>query len=54
MTSHVLDLAGAGIGPFNLSLAAQLDSIPELSVRFFERRAAFAWHPGMMLPGAEM
>lgn len=54
MTSHVLDLVGAGIGPFNLSLAAQLDSIPELSVRFFERRAAFAWHPGMMLPGAEM
>ena len=54
MTSHVLDLAGAGIGPFNLSLAAQLDSIPQLSVRFFERRPAFAWHPGMMLPGAEM
>ena len=54
MTSHVLDLAGAGIGPFNLSLAAQLDSIPQLSVRFFERRSAFAWHPGMMLPGAEM
>ncbi len=54
MTSHVLDLAGAGIGPFNLSLAAQLDSVPQLSVRFFERRSAFAWHPGMMLPGAEM
>ncbi len=54
MTSHVLDLAGAGIGPFNLSLAAQLDSIPALSVRFFERRPTFAWHPGMMLPGAEM
>lgn len=54
MTSHVLDLAGAGIGPFNLSLAAQLDSIPQLSVRFFERRPSFAWHPGMMLPGAEM
>ncbi len=54
MTSHVLDLAGAGIGPFNLSLAAQLDSVPQLSVRFFERRPSFAWHPGMMLPGAEM
>ncbi|MGG6894979.1 lysine N(6)-hydroxylase/L-ornithine N(5)-oxygenase family protein [Rhizobium sp. BR 315] len=54
MTSYVLDLAGAGIGPFNLSLAAQLDSIPELSVRFFERNPSFAWHPGMMLPGAEM
>ncbi|GAJ93687.1 lysine N(6)-hydroxylase/L-ornithine N(5)-oxygenase family protein [Agrobacterium sp. SHOUNA12C] len=54
MTSQVLDLAGAGIGPFNLSLAAQLDSIPALSVRFFEKRPSFAWHPGMMLPGAEM
>ncbi len=54
MTSQVLDLAGAGIGPFNLSLAAQLDSIPTLSVRFFEKRRSFSWHPGMMLPGAEM
>ncbi len=54
MTSQVLDLAGAGIGPFNLSLAAQLDSIPALSVRFFEKRPSFSWHPGMMLPGAEM
>ncbi|MBB3609556.1 lysine N(6)-hydroxylase/L-ornithine N(5)-oxygenase family protein [Rhizobium sp. BK602] len=54
MTSQVLDLAGAGIGPFNLSLAAQLDSIPALSVRFFEKRPSFAWHPGMLLPGAEM
>lgn len=54
MTSDVLDLAGAGIGPFNLSLAAQLDSIPTLAVRFFETRPTFAWHPGMMLPGAEM
>lgn len=48
------DLAGIGIGPFNLSLAAQLDSVPELDVRFFERRSRFDWHPGMMLPDVEL
>lgn len=45
-----LDLAGIGIGPFNLSLAALLDPQTEVSARFFDRRAGFAWHPGMMLP----
>ena len=45
-----LDLAGIGIGPFNLSLAAHLDAIGELEVRFFEQNESFAWHPGMMLP----
>jgi len=54
MTSHALDLAGAGIGPFNLSIAAQLDSIPAVKAQFFDSRPAFSWHPGMMLPGAEM
>ncbi|GLK57364.1 lysine N6-hydroxylase [Methylopila capsulata] len=49
-----LDLAGVGVGPFNLSLAAQLDSVPELSARFFERRPRFDWHPGMMLPDVEL
>ena len=49
-----LDLAGIGIGPFNLSLAAQLHSVPELSARFFERRPRFDWHPGMMLPDVEL
>ncbi|WP_116141625.1 lysine N(6)-hydroxylase/L-ornithine N(5)-oxygenase family protein [Trinickia diaoshuihuensis] len=54
MSPEVLDLAGIGIGPFNLSLAAQLDPIPELKARFFDTRSAFAWHPGMLLPGAQM
>lgn len=49
-----LDLAGIGVGPFNLSLAAQLDSVPEISARFFERRERFDWHPGMMLPDVEL
>ena len=45
-----LDLAGIGIGPFNLSLAAQLDAIDGVDVAFFEKRERFDWHPGMMLP----
>ncbi|PRH85898.1 lysine 6-monooxygenase [Labrys okinawensis] len=45
-----LDLAGIGIGPFNLSLAAQLDAIDGVEAAFFEKRERFDWHPGMMLP----
>ncbi|WP_048646708.1 lysine N(6)-hydroxylase/L-ornithine N(5)-oxygenase family protein [Nitratireductor soli] len=52
--TNIHDLAGIGIGPFNLSLAAQLDSITDLSVRFFDRVERFNWHPGMMLPGVEL
>lgn len=50
MTDHPLDLAGIGIGPFNLSLAAQLDAVGDLDALFFDRAPAFDWHPGMMLP----
>lgn len=55
-----LDLAGVGIGPFNLSLAALLSHAarPEqpdgLTYRFFEQKPSFSWHPGMMLPGAKL
>ncbi|SFK03397.1 lysine N(6)-hydroxylase/L-ornithine N(5)-oxygenase family protein [Methylocapsa palsarum] len=54
MTEHNLDLAGIGIGPFNLSLAAHLDAIPALKARFFDQRERFAWHPGFMLPDVEL
>ncbi|GGC88926.1 lysine N(6)-hydroxylase/L-ornithine N(5)-oxygenase family protein [Chelatococcus reniformis] len=50
MTSEPLDLAGVGIGPFNLSLAAQLDAIDGVDARFFDQQPGFDWHPGMMLP----
>nr|WP_256447708.1 SidA/IucD/PvdA family monooxygenase [Paracoccus marinaquae] len=45
---------GVGLGPFNLSLAALADGVPGLTCRFAERRARFAWHPGLMIPGATM
>ncbi|ABI63273.2 L-lysine 6-monooxygenase [Granulibacter bethesdensis CGDNIH1] len=44
------DLAAIGIGPFNLSVAALLDAVPEVQAQFFDRSPRFAWHPGMMLP----
>jgi lysine N6-hydroxylase len=49
--SPVLDLAGVGIGPFNLSLAALADPIDGLRAAFFERDKEFRWHPGLMIEG---
>lgn len=54
MTETPLDLVGIGAGPFNLALAALLDGEPGLQTRFFERSAAFEWHPGMLLSGAKL
>ncbi|KAF4407283.1 lysine N(6)-hydroxylase/L-ornithine N(5)-oxygenase family protein [Streptomyces lycii] len=49
-----LDLAGIGIGPFNLSLAALADGAPGLSTAFYEQRPAFHWHPGLLIEGATL
>ncbi|MFP5327168.1 MAG: lysine N(6)-hydroxylase/L-ornithine N(5)-oxygenase family protein, partial [Acidimicrobiia bacterium] len=46
------DLVGIGIGPFNLSLAALADRVPDLRALFIERKPAFTWHPGLLLDGA--
>jgi lysine N6-hydroxylase len=54
MTNETLDVAGIGVGPFNLSLAALLKPVQDLRWRFFERRPAFEWQAGMMLPGTRM
>lgn len=50
----LLDVAGVGAGPFNLSVAALLAPVARIRSRFFDRRAGFDWHPGMMLPGARL
>ena len=48
---QILDLAGVGIGPFNMSVAALLEPhSSELSSLFFDRQAEFSWHPGLLLP----
>jgi lysine N6-hydroxylase len=49
--SDALDLAGVGIGPFNLSLAALAEPIDGLRAEFFDRAPEFRWHPGLMIDG---
>jgi lysine N6-hydroxylase len=49
-----LDLAGVGIGPFNLSLAALAEPVEGLHTEFFERAPEFRWHPGLMVEGAAL
>lgn len=48
------DVVGAGLGPFNLSLAALVEPLPEIRARFFEARPSFQWHRGIMVPGANL
>lgn len=54
MERDILDFAGLGIGPFNLSIAALLTEVPHLHARFYDAKPAFSWHPGMMLPDARL
>lgn len=53
-TNDPMDLVGIGIGPANLSLAALLKRQPHVRARFFDRRAGFQWHAGLMLPNASL
>ncbi|ATL66205.1 lysine N(6)-hydroxylase/L-ornithine N(5)-oxygenase family protein [Nocardia terpenica] len=52
----VLDVIGIGIGPANLSLAALLAGAggTALEAEFLDSRPRFEWHPGLMLPDAQM
>ncbi|NUW41897.1 lysine N(6)-hydroxylase/L-ornithine N(5)-oxygenase family protein [Nonomuraea rhodomycinica] len=45
------DLAGVGIGPFNLSLAALCDGVPGMRALFLDAKPAFSWHPGLLVDG---
>ena len=47
----MLDAVGVGAGPFNLSLAAML-APTGFKARFFDKNAAFEWHPGLLFPEA--
>ncbi|WP_399092507.1 lysine N(6)-hydroxylase/L-ornithine N(5)-oxygenase family protein [Streptomyces sp. BBFR2] len=49
-----LDLAGIGIGPFNLSLAALAQPLTGLRTAFYDQRPAFHWHPGLLIDGATL
>jgi lysine N6-hydroxylase len=47
------DVIGIGLGPFNLGLAALLDPL-DVDAVFFDDKDSFVWHPGLMLPDAEI
>ncbi|MDQ1645923.1 MAG: lysine N6-hydroxylase [Cryptosporangiaceae bacterium] len=50
---RILDVAGVGIGPFNLSLAALAAGHPDLQIALFDERPRFSWHPGT-IPAAAL
>ncbi|TIE23568.1 L-lysine 6-monooxygenase, partial [Legionella pneumophila] len=52
--TEVVDVIGVGIGPSNLSLAALLSPIKNISSCFYDRNDSFSWHPGMLLPDSEI
>ncbi|MFK0003217.1 lysine N(6)-hydroxylase/L-ornithine N(5)-oxygenase family protein [Paenarthrobacter sp. NPDC090522] len=52
--SKIYDVAGIGVGPFNLGLAALSEPVENLDCLFLERRESFDWHPGMMLEPAHL
>lgn len=55
MSDRIHDLIGIGFGPSNLALAIALhERKSPLDALFLEARPAFAWHPGMMISGADM
>ena len=52
--THIHDLVGIGVGPFNLGLACLAEPIDDLDAVFLEARDSFSWHPGMMLDDATL
>ena len=57
MTSAIagkFDVVGIGVGPFNLSAAALLNGIPDLSNIFFDTKDAIAWRPGLLFRDARL
>lgn len=55
MSDRIHDLIGIGFGPSNLALAIALhERKSPLDALFLEARPRYSWHPGMMIPGADM
>lgn len=50
----IYSLAGIGIGPFNLGLAALVHPMKQLKAVFLDAAPGFNWHAGMMLEGATL
>lgn len=54
VAGKVHDVLGIGLGPFNLSLACLMAPLRDLDAVFLERKNAFSWHDGMMIPGTTL
>ena len=54
MIQQHITLAGIGAGPFNLSVAALMEKVPDVSYALFDKKKSFHWHPGLMLQGARL
>lgn len=52
--NEIYDIAGIGVGPFNLGLAALCQPVAALKTIFLEQRPEFNWHTGMLLPGSTL
>ncbi len=50
----IYDVLGIGLGPFNLGLACLMAPVENLTAVFLERKSAFSWHDGMMIPGTTL
>ncbi|MGI8315604.1 lysine N(6)-hydroxylase/L-ornithine N(5)-oxygenase family protein [Halobacillus mangrovi] len=53
-SSQIYDVIGIGLGPFNLGMAALLDSVPDVTSLFFEKEKEFNWHPNMLIEGTTL
>lgn len=54
MAERIHDVAGVGIGPFNLGLAALAEPIAGLDAIFIDENDGFDWHPGLLLDGVTL
>ncbi|WP_417899625.1 SidA/IucD/PvdA family monooxygenase [Bacillus haimaensis] len=52
--STVYDCIGVGIGPFNLGLAALMDTQKSMQALFFDKEEGFNWHPGMLIEQSDL
>ena len=53
--NEVFDLICVGFGPASLAIAVALRDLQiSAKILFLERQPRFAWHAGMLLPGARM
>ncbi|QEC71248.1 hypothetical protein FSB73_05735 [Arachidicoccus ginsenosidivorans] len=50
----IYDVIGIGIGPFNLGLAALIQTNTSINSLFIDQNESFNWHQGMMLKGTKL